>query len=82
MAERADAFDSMFLAGEVHALITFAQVLALTSQHAAGILSHFEGAEQVALATIEMQPTNDKLVEGFQFAAGQIRKALQRAMGT
>jgi len=70
------------LSGEIHALLTFAQVLALTHPDPHRVLADFQVAEQVGLANVENQLAGDKLVIGYQFAAEQIRKALEAATGT
>ena len=82
MAEPFNAANSVFLAGQIHALLTFAQVLAMNHPNPRQLLSEFEAAEQVGLANTENQLANERLVEGYQFAVGQIRKALAIATET
>lgn len=65
-----------FLAGEVHALLTFAQVLAETHPQRESLRSEFQAASQAGLAKVENQPAADALVLGYQFAIAQIAQAL------
>ncbi len=77
-----NAVNSLFLSGEIHALLTFAQVIATTCPNRQQVLSDFGAAEQVGLANLEMQPTTEKLIDGYLYAMGQIRRALETATGT
>lgn len=79
---RSDAIDPFFLAGEVHALVAFAQVIAATHPNPRLALEHFLAAEQAALAKIETILADDALVAGFQFAMQKIRAELEDAAGT
>lgn len=74
MARTADA---LYLAGEVHALLTFAQVLATIHPDRDRLRAEFQVAEQVGLARVETQLVGEKLVQGYQFAVAQIQRALE-----
>ncbi len=54
------------LAGEVHALVTFAQSLACAVTVNQSVEAHFRVAEQVGLAKIEGLPITDRTIEGYQ----------------
>jgi hypothetical protein len=71
--------NTQFLAGEVHALLTFAQVLAATHHDRVRLSARFQSAEQAGLARVEGLLADDSLVSGYQFVVGQIRKALELA---
>jgi hypothetical protein len=69
----------LFLTGEVHALLMFAQALAKTFP---ALLPEFEIAMQHGLASLEQLPTaGDVVIDGYQFAVGAIRGAGQAAVG-
>lgn len=73
-ADETDRLD--FVVGEVHALLSFAMALATTHRSAA-FAAHFDAASQVALADLETRPAADGVIEGFQFAASSLRRALR-----
>jgi hypothetical protein len=74
--------NSLFLAGEIHALFAFAQALARTSPNPSLLLAHFRGAEQAGLAAVETQPVPDDLVEGYQFVTERLRASLESVVAT
>ena len=78
----APSIDVSFLVGEVHALVMFAQILAVSSPHARQVLSNLEVADQVGLAKIESEPVGDDAVQGYQFVVGELRRVLISATGT
>ena len=82
MADPRESANSLYLAGEVHALVTFAQVLAMTHPDPRRLARHFQGAEQAGLASAETMLAGDALVNGYQFAADQIRRAIEAAQET
>ncbi len=76
MAKPVNATDPLFIAGEVHALITFAQVLAMICPDQERLLSDFQAAEQASLANLETKLAGENLVRGYQHAMEMIRRAL------
>jgi hypothetical protein len=61
-----------FLAGEIHALLSFVLAVAGTHPNRTLLKQHFEASSQVALAKIEMSEASDKTVSGFQYIAKEI----------
>jgi hypothetical protein len=72
-----NATDPLFLAGQVHALVTFAQVLATIYPDRDRLLVDFQAAEQVGLANMETRLAGENLVRGYQHAIGMIRRAIE-----
>ena len=67
----------LFLTGQVHALMIFAQVVARSFPE---LLGEFEGVSQHGLASLEQLPNaGDVVIDGYQFAVGAIRKAASAA---
>lgn len=67
----------LFLTGEVHALLMFAQALAKSFPE---LRSEFEIASQFGLASLEQLPeAGDVVIEGYQSAVGAIRRAGEAA---
>jgi hypothetical protein len=68
---------ALFLTGEVHALLMFAQALAKSFPE---LLNEFERASQFGLAHLEQLPeAGDVVIDGYQFAVGAIRGAATTA---
>jgi hypothetical protein len=78
MAQQPIATDPVFIAGQVHALVTFAQVLASLHPDRDALLVHFSAAEQIGLAKVENQLASPFLVKGYQDAIDHIRRAIER----
>jgi hypothetical protein len=76
MAQSINAADPLFIAGEVHALVTFVQVLATIYPDRPRLLSDFQAAEQAGLANLETKLAGENLVLGYQQAIGMIRRAI------
>ena len=74
--KRNQTADIAYLAGEVHALVTFAQALSCALTVGQGVRTHFQVAEQVGLGNIEGLPVSERAIEGYQFAVKQILHAL------
>jgi hypothetical protein len=73
---------ALFLTGEVHALLMFAQALARSHPNRPGLRAHFEQASQVGLASLEQLPAaGDVTIDGYQFAVGAIRQILEGPSG-
>jgi hypothetical protein len=71
-----------FLTGEVHALFMVSQAFALSHPDPSKLLVQLDYAEQAGLANIENQPLKDNaVIEGYQFAAQALRKAVEVATG-
>ena len=70
-----------FLVGEVHALVTFSQALALSHPDPGALLACLSILEQAGLANLESQPVPDASVEGYRFVIAGIRKAAEAAPG-
>ena len=67
----------LFSTGQIHALLMFAQALAKMHPE---ILPEAETAWQHGLASLEQLPNaGDVVIDGYQFAAGAIRRAGERA---
>jgi len=81
MAQPINAADPVFIAGEVHALITFAQVLATIYPDRERLVSDFQAAAQVGLAKTENQLAGENLVLGYQHVIESIRRALETPQG-
>ena len=71
----------MYVAGEVAALVTFAQVVALTHPQLTALSFLFEQACQTSVAALENSARSDATIEGYQFVVGQVRAALERGAG-
>ena len=71
-----------FLSGEVQAILAFVKVLAEKSENPTPLLSRFVELEQIRIAEAEWMPVGDELLQGFQFASNQIRKALGGSTAT
>jgi hypothetical protein len=65
-----------FLAGQIHALVTFSQALATTHHNPKQLLLDFEDAEQVGLAKIESTLVSDSVVRGYQQVMDHLRAAI------
>ena len=68
-----------FLTGEVHALFVFAQALAKTHAEPRVLLTRLGEAELSGLISFEPQPMPDAVIDGYQFAIGGIRNAIEAA---
>ena len=79
MAKPRKTADTLFLAGEVHALITFAQVLAKMHPQPHRLLAEFQAAEQVGRANVDNHFAGEKLALGYWAAIERIRRALEAA---
>ena len=77
MAQPINAADPLFIAGEVHALITFAQVLATIYPDRSRLLFEFQAAAQVGLAKTENLLAGENLVLGYQHIIELIRGVLE-----
>ena len=66
-----------FLKGEVHALLLFAQTLAIAHPERTLLLAGLATAEQKGLAQIEGELVSDATIEGFRYAVDRIRNALK-----
>jgi hypothetical protein len=69
-----------FVTGEVHALFMFSQAVAMSHPNPQALQLRLEEVAQHGLASIEMHPVGDAVIEGFQFAVGAMRKAVESAM--
>lgn len=72
--------NSAFLAGEIHALVTFSQVMASMFRTNERFRVEFEAAEQVGLANVEKMRVPDSTVEGYQFVMARLRGILDRPL--
>jgi hypothetical protein len=76
----ASASNPSFLAGEVHALIVFAQVLVSIPALRDGLREQFDSAEQIGLDKLKEGADNESLESGFLFAVHQIRRSLETSV--
>jgi hypothetical protein len=65
-----------FIAGQVHALRAFAAAIAVLSRQDGRLAQEFEKASLAALIALEGTRADEKLFEGFQHTARDLRVAL------
>lgn len=70
-----------FVIGEVHALLLFAQSLAIAASDKPLLLAGLETGSQKGLAQIEGEPVSDATIEGFQYAVEKLQNALRGIRG-
>lgn len=80
MARKSPSRD--FLAGEIHALLTFALAAANAHPDRDLLASHFHRASQTGLAKTEALPVSDDVIAGFQFVATRIAGMLPPVLGS
>jgi hypothetical protein len=74
--KRSQTAELSYLAGEVHALITFAQAAACALTVGQSLRLHFQVAKEAGLGNIAGLPVDDEVIDGYEFAADQISAAL------
>ena len=72
----------LYLTGEVHALLIFAQALAKCHPDQNQLGTELNIGSQFGLAYLEQLPAaGDVVIDGYQFAIGAIRQILEGASG-
>ena len=70
----------LFLTGEVHALLNCLQAIVRVSPDRGKLMAEIETVAQFGLSNLEQLPhAGDVAIEGYQFAIGSIRKAVEAA---
>ena len=72
----ANAERTFFVAGQVHALVSFALALARTHPDRELLLRAFEKSSQEGLAKAEIALTSEQVIVGFQDTAAKILQVL------
>lgn len=78
MSKRTPEVDRVdFLAGQVHALVSFALAAATTHREPLLLRAEYEKSSQTGLAKMEMSPASDRAVAGFQDVTRRILSILE-----
>lgn len=68
----------LYLMGEVHALLMFAQAVGNTHPAREQLAAEFATLSQLGLAHLEQLPNaGDVVIDGYQFATGAIRRIVE-----